>query len=181
MTLKTLSKIMLFFNSYSFFFILIILKVWRNEKIPYNLALVYTITFACVIFISLIFTITIISHAKSNVDTFLKIKKIKESQINMLGYIFSYIVPFINLDLSNIYDLSIMIILIFVIAFYYIKSNLFHLNPTLNMFGYKISKVITEDDKIRIIIFKNNKINEEISIKAKMISKNIFVGEINDD
>jgi len=179
MTLNKLAKIMLFFNSYSFFFILIILKIWANEKMECLIKIIFSLIFILVIIISLIFTLIIVIQAKANVDTYLNIKKIEDPQINMLGYIFSYIVPFIDLDLSNIYELLIMAILIYIIGYYYIKSNLFHLNPTLNMCGFKISKIVTEDDRMTIIIYKNNEINKNSIIKTKIISKNICVGVIN--
>ncbi len=178
MTLNKLAKIMLFFNSYSFFFILIILKTWANKGMELLIKIIFSLLFIFIIIISLIFTLIIVIQAKANVDTYLKIKKIEDSQVNILGYIFSYIVPFIDLDLSNIYELLIMAILIYIIGYYYIKSNLFHLNPTLNMCSFKISRIVTEDDKTIIIIYKNNEINKNSKLKTKIISKNIHVGVI---
>jgi len=76
MVLKSISKIVLFFNSYSFFFVITILKIMENKNISPMRGFIITIIFLSIIIISLIITLLIISHAKSNVDTFLKIKKL---------------------------------------------------------------------------------------------------------
>ncbi|MDV7737418.1 hypothetical protein [Enterococcus casseliflavus] len=55
-----------------------------------------------------------------------------------LGYIVTYIVPLISMDISSYRSLVINFSLFFVIGIFYIKNNQFFMNPIFNLMGYNI-------------------------------------------
>lgn len=55
-----------------------------------------------------------------------------------LGYIVTYIVPLISMNISSYRSLLINFSLFFIIGIFYIKNNQFFMNPLFNVMGYNI-------------------------------------------
>lgn len=55
-----------------------------------------------------------------------------------LGYIVSYIVPLVSMDINSYRSLLINFSLFFIIGIFYIKNNQFFMNPIFNLLGYNI-------------------------------------------
>ncbi|MGL9767200.1 hypothetical protein IGK31_001232 [Enterococcus sp. DIV1288f] len=55
-----------------------------------------------------------------------------------LGYIVTYIVPLISMDIKSYRSLLINFILFFIIGIFYIKNDQFFMNPIFNLLGYNI-------------------------------------------
>lgn len=90
-------------------------------------------------------------------------------------YVVTYIIPFLA---DNFLELSKMIslfILMFTIGALYIRANLFHVNPMLNIFGYRLYKISDENDNKLILLSKQSTIKKNSELKANSLSGNIYV------
>lgn len=110
--------------------------------------------------------------------------KIK-TKINMTNeyilYVITYIFPFISediLDLSNLFSLVIVIITLGIL---YIGANLFYVNPTLSLFGYKLYRITDDYDNELILLTKKSAIRENKSIMINELSENIYIQHDNHD
>ncbi len=70
-----------------------------------------------------------------------KIAKIENINYEHLTFLTTYIVPLVCFNFVDLRYQIVLLILIFVIAMIYIKTDLFYANPTLALLNYKIYKV----------------------------------------
>lgn len=102
-----------------------------------------------------------------------KITRIKNSGIEYLSYLATYIIPFIGLKFDTWNNLIATSLLFFVIGFIYTKTNLLYANPTLALFGYYIFQATFEDGEERTVISKG-KLKKNNSYKYKELSDDIY-------
>lgn len=112
----------------------------------------------------------------------INISKISGKGSEVLNYIVCYIVPFISFnsdimtkDGISIPNLLILLMLLFVICNLYMSSNLYYINPILNLF-YDIHSVESSSGDILILITeKNAVIPKNQSVFSRRISKDIYL------
>ena len=100
-----------------------------------------------------------------------------------LGYIVTYIVPLISMDINSYRSLFINFSLFFIIGIFYIKNNQFFMNPIFNLLGYNILSsdngciYVTKSSPRRMKIFAS----ENIQVSLKNIAEDIYVVKENID
>lgn len=110
-----------------------------------------------------------------------KISKIKNSGIEYLSYLATYIIPFIGLKFDTWNNLVATGILFLLIGFIYTKTNLLYANPTLALFGYYIFQVSFEDGDEKTIICRG-KIKKGVAYRYKILDDDLyFIKSINND
>ncbi len=102
-----------------------------------------------------------------------KIIKIKNSGVEYLSYLATYIIPFIGLKFDSWNNLIATSFLFLVIGFIYTKTNLLYANPTLALFGYYISLATFEDGEERTVISKG-KLKRNNSYKYKELGDDLY-------
>lgn len=102
-----------------------------------------------------------------------KITRIKNSGVEYLSYLATYIIPFIGLKFDTWNNLLATTLLFFVIGFIYTKTNLLYANPTLALFGYYIFQATFEDGEERTVISKG-KIKKNNSYKYKELNEDLY-------
>ncbi|MBU7046197.1 MAG: hypothetical protein HXS54_07130 [Theionarchaea archaeon] len=102
------------------------------------------------------------------------VKKSKNRTSDALDYIIAYIIVFLGFQLEKWQDAASIIILLTVIFFVYIHSNLLFINPVLNIFGYKIHDVEIVTGENIVLITKRFKIRPG-NIETKKMSDNIYI------
>lgn len=94
-----------------------------------------------------------------------------------LGYIVTYIVPLITMDISSYRSLLINFLLFFIIGIFYIKNNQFFMNPIFNLLGYNI--LASDNGYIYITKFTPRKMNEiateGTTVSLKNIAEDIYI------
>lgn len=72
-----------------------------------------------------------------------------ETSNNYFSYISVYLLTCIGLSLNNIVDIFMLVFLMGLVGYIYVANDLIHLNPTLNIIGYKVyhAKVYAEVTK----------------------------------
>lgn len=108
------------------------------------------------------------------------VEKIENRNSESLGYIASYILPFISTNGEDVVEVVTFIILMIVIFVVYIRSNMVLINPILNI-NYSIYNIEYKcgQDKIRdgMVIVKGHDMGEDEKIKLYKIGLKIFYGK----
>jgi len=102
-----------------------------------------------------------------------KVIRIKNSGVEYLSYLATYIIPFIGLKFDTWNNLLATSLLFVVIGFIYTKTNLLYANPTLALFGYYIFQVTFEDGEERAVISKG-KLKKNNSYKYKELNDELY-------
>lgn len=102
-----------------------------------------------------------------------KILSIKNISSETLAFLATYVMPLACLDMDKSRALPLLILLVSLIGWIYIKTNLFYTNPTLAIIGFKIYQIDTKTEKDMIVITKHLlKAND--SILPRHINENIY-------
>ncbi len=105
-----------------------------------------------------------------------EIKQIENVNWEHLTFLTTYIIPFVTFNFNEDKNELILFILLVIIGCIYIKTNIFHTNPTLALLGYNIYKVSTENRK-NIIIISKRTLTKEDKIRVKLLSDNIYIAD----
>lgn len=114
--------------------------------------------------------------------TLLPMKVMEVSDINFesVTFLATYIVPLACIDLDKDRSCLMLVTILILIGWIYIKTNLFYTNPTLAIWGYHIFKVTVENSherKENVIILVRGKVQKADTIRLKEIDDEIFLGK----
>ncbi len=141
-------------------------QIFHNNLLPFILLLISLLSF----FYYLLF---IRANSSAGFRNPKKIIRIKNSGVEYLSYLATYIIPFIGLKFDSWNNLLATTLLFVVIGFIYTKTNLLYANPTLALFGYYIFSVTFEDGEERTVICYG-KLKKNNSYKYKELGDDIY-------
>lgn len=141
-------------------------QIFQNNLLPFILILISLLSF-------LFYLIFIKINASAGFRNPKKVIKIKNSGVEYLSYLATYIIPFVGLKFDTWNNLLATLLLFLVIGFIYTKTNLLYANPTLALFGYYIFSVTFEDLEEKTVISKG-KIKKNFSYKYKELGDDIY-------
>ena len=167
-------KILLFCSAYTPLFFILILKLMSqifygkvnittlaanstNQNYflffpTFGTIIIFFILLIVIIIPNLILLIILGKTKKTSNPLSIKIEQIKEMNYIYIGYLMSYVIPFISFNFFDVFDVLALIFLLFVVCFIYIKSNLLYVNFMFNIFGYNLLKVRdSRNEEYRII------------------------------
>lgn len=104
------------------------------------------------------------------------VKEIENVNFESVTFLATYIVPLACIDLDKDRSALMLIIILILIGWIYIKTNLFYTNPTLAVLGYHIYK-ISSDTKSDITIITKKKISVGDNIYLKNIDDKIYLAK----
>lgn len=108
------------------------------------------------------------------------IEKIENRNSESLGYIATYIIPFVSTNGEDIVEVTTFLFLMVIIYGVYIRSNMVLINPVVNL-HYSIYNIeyICGKDKRRdgLVIVRGNDMAEDEKIKLYQIGFKIFYGK----
>lgn len=115
---------------------------------------------------------------KINNGQIVKIKEVENKNSEAIGYISTYIVPFIFQDTNDFFDLTSILIVLVIIFVIYTKSNMVVINPILNITHslFQIEYIYNGKSKKTLLITEKGEIEEGEEIKINQISKGINYG-----
>ena len=108
----------------------------------------------------------------------IKVKKIENINFESVTFLATYIVPLACIDLDKDRSSLMLIVILILIGWIYIKTNLFYTNPTLAVWGYHIYKISSEH-KSDIIIISRKKVVLDDELILKNIDDKIFIAKHN--
>lgn len=161
------SKFVFFYLAYlPLFIILLVLNIDISLTLLYW---VIGIVFVCfLLFIPLMKSIKSIAPSKEEVEI------VTNNNAEVLGFIFTYIFPFLITftSLNSIIAFAILIVMVFVI---YIDTSLFSVNPLLKViFGYNIYEVSFKSRKF-FLLSKNKYFNDKVTLKIKQLDSEVLI------
>lgn len=114
---------------------------------------------------------------EGSLKTPFKITKIDNTNYEHLTFLSTYIIPLIAFDLEQVKYGFVLLILLIAIGAIYVKTDMFHANPSLALIGYRIYKVNGEfrtgpRENITIISRQKISLNEKVSYKK--LSEKIY-------
>jgi hypothetical protein len=69
-----------------------------------------------------------------------------------MAYVVTYVIPFLAIPFSGWREAIALTIFLVVLGILYVNSNMIHINPMLNLFGYHLYEVTLEDGGIHSLI-----------------------------
>jgi len=199
--LRTGFKILLFFSAYTPLFVLLLLKLcsqisqWFQEISADNTIqpvfflfpsvtdlIVFLVLITIIILPNIVLWAIISDTRKTNNPSTVKISQIKEMNHIYIGYLMSYVIPFLSFNFTDIFDIAAIILLLSLVCFIYINSNLLYVNVMLSVFRYNLFKITdSENNEYRLITKnKNFVINDDLRIASISDSSEKFYLEIED-
>lgn len=113
-----------------------------------------------------------------------RIKSIKNENYEYLTFLTTYIIPLICIDLTKPRYLLVLVILLVLIGFIFVKIDLYCGNPTLALMGYRLYRAEIEgiDAPDGVILISTDRLNKKSYIKWISIDKYVWIArEIKND
>ncbi len=120
------------------------------------------------------FSILVSRTGTSNRDN-LKIGSLQVRNGDFIAYTVTYIVPFLATPQSSVNEKIVLILLLALLCFLYIKSELFYINPLFSLMGYKLFQVTTEQGKSVVLITPRSFIQSPTTLSVCRLSNFVFL------
>lgn len=166
----------LFLSSYIPLFLILFLQNLSDRYISIGLVVLITISFIGL-------TGFCFTYENKGRNKEIIVKKVENKGIDNLNYMSGYVIPFISLNMPIIVENKVdianvmsIIILFSVLGYLYVKSNLYYVNPILNLF-YDISSIeSTEGNSVILIGDKNKCFKSYDQFNTTHVIGNIYFG-----
>jgi hypothetical protein len=164
----TLTQLILFLSSYAPFFLILGFKGTLDIHVPrfvlYGVSSVSVVgLFAYIAFIQRLSPDTVVPARVSPKDG------------DVMSYIVTYIVPFIDMKLDGPGDIAAVVLLFGTLAVLYVNSNMLYVNPVLNVVGYHAFEVEDDEGCVRILLTKRRSISTKIPLHAIAIGSHLML------
>jgi|SRR6266850_4744754 len=90
-----------------------------------------------------------------------------------MSYIVTYLLPFLGLDSQSLADRISLGIFLGMLAVLYVGSNLIHMNPVLNLVGFRLFEIEGQDGKRTTLITKRGYIPPRSEISIVSLSNSV--------
>jgi hypothetical protein len=95
-----------------------------------------------------------------------------------MAYIVTYIIPFLVIPLHEWKEGIALFIFFIVLGILYVNSNMIHINPMLNLWGYHLYEITTEDGGVHALLAKR-RIRHRETIEAVKLGDEILLEKQN--
>lgn len=135
-------------------------------------------------FIGIVGIMILLRNLKANLNNGIlaKVTKINNRNSEAIGYIATYIVPFLASDFSSLFECGIFIILMSLIYVIYTNSNMILINPVLSIWysllevEYYIAGASTKDIHNALIITDTKDFKENVNYQIYQIGFKLYYG-----
>jgi len=136
------TKIILFFSSYAPLFAILGIRIAPSIE-SYAL---WGLSLLSILFAALFFT-----WMTNNISVHqIQVRELS-SQSEVLGFIVTYVIPFVTFNINTWQDWASLLLLLIVIAILYVNSSLVYVNPVLAILGWHTYSITVETQQ-RILI-----------------------------
>lgn len=151
-----LARILLFLSSYFPLAVICGFLFWNDHQ---YIAILIVLTG----FVGLAGMFMFLSAAQKLAATRVKFREVQKRDSEALNYIVAYVIPFLAIGQPG--QSVPLLIFLAVLGVLYVKLNMVHINPALNLFGYYLYEITTEDGtEFPIITRKRIRPNETMSV-----------------
>ena len=108
-----------------------------------------------------------------------EVEEVRNENFEYLTFLTTYIIPLICIDLKNMRYVVVLVLLLIIIGYIFIKMDLYYGNPTLALLGYRIyrAKITGVPAPDGVILISRGCITKGSSIKWIEIDKYIWVAK----
>ena len=103
-----------------------------------------------------------------------KIAGFQKRDAEAMAYIVTYIIPFMVIPLHEWKEGISLTIFFVVLGILYVNSNLIHINPMLNLFGYHLYEITLEDGGVHSLVARRS-IRHRETVNVVKIGDEIFL------
>jgi len=144
-----LARLVLFVGSYSPLWLMFAIGEWNTKSWVSEISIaLLAIGIGGIIYIINFFS----KLAKSNFVANL----VRARDDQTMSYVAAYIIPFALTDFNQSQQTLQLMVFFIVLGAIYVNSAMIHINPTLNMLGYKIVEIIDCKGRTLILITRND-------------------------
>lgn len=113
---------------------------------------------------------------KGTLQPSVKIIDVKNSNYEYLTFLTTYIIPLVCIDLSKPRYILILVLLLIIIGFIFIKMDFYLGNPTLALMGYRLYKISISDEGLPhdLTVISKDKLNNGDSIEWILMDENTW-------
>ena len=106
-----------------------------------------------------------------------RIQSLKSENYEYLTFLTTYIIPLICIDLSAIRYAFVLLLLLVLIGYIFVRMDLYYGNPTLALMGYRLYRA--EINKVNapngVVIISKDRLSKDSFIKWIPIDKNVWI------
>ena len=94
---------------------------------------------------------------------------------DVMGYIASYLIPFVTFPLANIQQTAALLVFVAILLVVYVNSNMIYINPVLNLAGYHLYEVNIERSALSHHLITRQRVVRGEVIHFVRLSDDIFL------
>jgi len=108
-----------------------------------------------------------------------KIKAIKNENYEYLTFLTTYIIPLICIDFGNIRYIIVLVVLLIIIGYIFVKMDLYYGNPTLALMGYRLYRAEIEglDVPDGVVLITKDRLTNNAAFKWIKIDDFVWVAK----
>lgn len=162
------TRILLFVSSYSPLCAILAVLLW--EKHFY-----YAVVAVAVGILGLLGLAIYLSRVQDLGGKEVILEEVRRQDGEAMSYIVTYLLPFLGLAFSSWRQGVALAIFLLMLGFLYVNSNMIHINPTLNAFGYHLYEVTLRDGSVRTLIARRRRLHRESQICIIQIGDDLVI------
>lgn len=133
------------------------------------------VVLGCVGVSSLLLTWAYFSYMLRGVVEQKKVTHFEKRDSEVMGYIASYLIPFVAFQLGNWQQLVALSVFIVVLLVIYVHSNMIYINPMLNIVGYRLYEIEVEQSKRTHYYIARKPLERNREIRFVLLSDDIYL------
>lgn len=111
---------------------------------------------------------------------FATLTSVNSTTSEAMAYIVTYILPFLSVDAGARSDQFALVVLFVVLGYLYVNSNLIYFNPLLNMMGYHLFEVTSDDHTPRVMLTKRAFVRVGDRVKVARLGDYVLLERFDD-
>ncbi len=108
----------------------------------------------------------------------IKIKSIESLNYENLTFLATYIIPLVCFDLDfhlkEGRNFLMLLLVLILIGWIYVKTNIFYTNPTLAILNFKLFRITTENGETIIVITRDKLVEDDMILRKRMDDRIYF-------
>ena len=166
--LSVFTKILLFISSYFPLLMIFTIQNWRNHG-------VWSLIPAIIGGISLLGLAAFLYFVNTTSPRVQQVAQVQRKDAEVMAYIVSYVFPFLGLNFDDSLNMISLGIFFVILGIIYINSNMVHINPTLNIFGYHIYEIETPNGTTHTVISHKGRIIKGEKLNVVVIGDDLLM------
>lgn len=103
------------------------------------------------------------------------VERISGKDPEAMSYIVTYLIPFLDINIDQPENLVSLLLLFLVLGIVYVHSNLFYINPTLNVLNYHLFEIEIEGGKTTALLSKRRFVERGSTISVISLGDQILL------